>query len=328
MDIAAFRIAALALSLVSAVGQSEAQQPISASQAIGDVTLHYLDFGGEGLPIVFIHAASRGAGTWMDFAPRFTERHRVLALTARGVGESTGEPGPTEVRAADILALMDSLAITRAVFIGNSSPARDMTHLAEHHPDRVAGLVYLANAPLVAGLTDSDPTGAFDYALRATQPPDPYPYRPVYLRAPGHRLTVPALTFVGRSGTRGLEREVYPLIAADMVASEGGSGIRDAEARAFMERLGNDEELQAEVAEAWRDHVAPAIVRNERAFRDAFGSHLRVVQLPLSAVSGYEYLNQPEMILPHVRTFLEGLASGSPVAPAVDIFRRSRGVRR
>ena len=285
----------------------DGQVPASASVTVGSVSLHYLDFGGDGLPLVFIHAASRGAGTWLDFAPRFVDRHRVVAITARGVGESTGSPAPTERRAADILALMDSLSLQRAVFLGNSSPARDMTYLAEHHPDRVAGLVYLANAPMVEGLSESDPTGAFAHALNATQPPDPYPYWPKYLDEREARIPVRALTFVGESGTRGLEGDPYSLAAAQMVAGDTEMRFPDGPSRAFLVRLAGDEVLQAQVAEAWREHVAPAIVQNEQAFRNAFGDNLRIVELPVPVVSGYEYLSRPELIVPPIRAFLAGL---------------------
>jgi len=293
--------------LLSAPSRGDAQSPTSGRVGVGDASLEYLDFGGEGVAIVFIHAADRGANTWRDFAPAFTDRHRVLAITARGVAGSTGAPGSTAARVADLLAVMDSVGLRQAVFIGNSSPAMDMTYLAEHYPERVAGLVYLANAPPVAGLEASDPTGAFGYALRATNPPNPFPYRPEYLNDTARRIAVPALTFVGQSGTRGMELRPFPLLAARMLAERGGARIADSAARTFLERLASDDELQAEVARAWREHVAPAIVANEQAFRRAFGSSLQVVQLSVPLVSGYEYRDRPGLILAHIRAFLDGL---------------------
>jgi hypothetical protein len=53
--------------------------------------LHALDFGGEGVPIVFMPNRDRTAHTFIDFAPRITDRARVLAVTSRGSGQSEGE---------------------------------------------------------------------------------------------------------------------------------------------------------------------------------------------------------------------------------------------
>jgi hypothetical protein len=52
----------------------------TASSEVRTWGLHYLDFGGDGLPIL-LTAGSRSAETWAGFAPRFTNRHRVLAIT-------------------------------------------------------------------------------------------------------------------------------------------------------------------------------------------------------------------------------------------------------
>jgi pimeloyl-ACP methyl ester carboxylesterase len=108
----------------------------------GGVRLHYLDFGGEGLPVVFLHVGDRTAYTYMEFAPRFTDRNRVIALSLRGSGPSEGLPAPavaTAVLAGDVVTLLDSLGIDRAVV---ASAWQDIpVYLAEEHADRIAGLV-------------------------------------------------------------------------------------------------------------------------------------------------------------------------------------------
>lgn len=297
----------------NALAQEESDAPESKFVDVGDVRLQYLDFGGEGLPILFIHTLYRGASTWTDFAPRFTDRNRVLAITARGVSPSGGEWAPVATRVQDILALMDTLGIRRAVFIGNSSPARDMTYLAEHYPSRVAGLVYLANAPLVDTVLQADPTSAFEMYLRG----HPYPhhsYRPEYLRSPGSKINVPALTFVSSTGTRGMENQSKLLLKVAGQVTEGKfpdsvpegkeDWFEDSEARAFFERLADDESLQQRVQTAWEEQVVPAFLENEKAFKRAFGDDLRVVQLDVPFVTGYAYMNAPERIVQPIRDFL------------------------
>ena len=53
------------------------------------VRLHYLDFGGTGQPLVFLAGLGNTAHAYDDFAPAFTDRFHVVALTRRGFGESS-----------------------------------------------------------------------------------------------------------------------------------------------------------------------------------------------------------------------------------------------
>jgi pimeloyl-ACP methyl ester carboxylesterase len=132
-----------------------------------DVRIHYLDFGGDGPPLVFLAGLGNTAHAFDDFAPAFTDRFHVIALTRRGFGESdhpaTGYDTPRLV--ADIAAVLDSLHLPRVSFVGHSIAGEEMTRFAATYPRRVDKLVYLdaaydrvrANelfdaAPIVPGL--------------------------------------------------------------------------------------------------------------------------------------------------------------------------------
>jgi pimeloyl-ACP methyl ester carboxylesterase len=305
------------LSILVGIKQAPAQNNTNESFEskfidVGDVKLQYLDFGGEGLPILFIQALFREASTWKDFAPRFTDNHRVLAISARGVGASGGEWSPVATRAQDILTLLDTLGIERAIFIGNASPARDMTFIAEHHPNRAAGLVYLANAPLVESVVESDSTGAFKKYILGL----PYPhhsYSPEYLHSSSH-IDVPALTFVSNTGMRGYKNWNDLLLKTaenvtdgknlDLVPDGKEDWFENPEARAFFERLAEDEELQEQVKISWKVNVVPAARKNEQLFKKAFGDDLQVVHLDVPVVTGYSYMNAPGRIEQPIREFL------------------------
>jgi non-heme chloroperoxidase len=112
------------------------------------VRLHYLDFGGSGAPLVLLAGLGNTAHAWDDFAPSFTDRFRVVAITRRGFGESSHSEGgyDTPRLVADILAVMDSLRIPRASFIGHSIAGEEMTRLGANFPSRVQKLVYLDGA--------------------------------------------------------------------------------------------------------------------------------------------------------------------------------------
>jgi non-heme chloroperoxidase len=74
-----------------------------------------------------------------DFAPKFTNQFRVLALTRRGHGESeipeTGYDTATLV--ADIRQFLDALKIQRVILAGHSFAGDELTRFAVRYPDRV-----------------------------------------------------------------------------------------------------------------------------------------------------------------------------------------------
>jgi parallel beta-helix repeat protein len=297
-------------------------QPTHESRSIrvDGERLEYLDFGGDGLPVLFT-AGSRAADTWADFAPRFADRYRVIAITHRGVPPSEGRETGYVQRTRDILALLDSLGFERAVLIGNSNPAPALIYIAEHHPERVAGFVFLAPASEAGFETVQDPSGAMQMVERAflsTQGRDPdeagglddgHLYRPRYFESGGPGISIPALTFVNRDGTRGLERVIYPLQVAELVEA-GTLQIPDSVARSYFERLAEDADMQREVRAAWNSVVAAPMIANEQAFARAFGENLRIVQLdvPLMdgvpVVTGYEYRDAPDLIEADIGQFL------------------------
>jgi pimeloyl-ACP methyl ester carboxylesterase len=95
--------------------------------------------------VLFLSGAGHTAHVWDEFAPRFTDQFRVLALTRRGFGESE-QPHSGYQRATlaeDIRALLDSLGIRRVHLVGHSIAGEEMTRFAGSYPERVGRLVYL-----------------------------------------------------------------------------------------------------------------------------------------------------------------------------------------
>jgi pimeloyl-ACP methyl ester carboxylesterase len=110
-----------------------------------EVQLEVLDWGGDGSPLVFLAGSNFNAHAFDDFAPRFTDAHRVLGITRRGHGASSwpdsGHALPTLVQ--DIRVVLDTLDIERVILAGHSMAGAEMTQLATEHPDRVAALIYI-----------------------------------------------------------------------------------------------------------------------------------------------------------------------------------------
>ena len=305
--------------------------PDSRFISIGADSLHYFDFGGEGLQVV-LTAGTRPASVWTGFAPRLTGCGRVVAVTDRGFAPSSGEFGNTERRANDILVLLDSLDIDRAVVIANANPSSVLLHLGEHHPNRLAGLVFLAPASEEGSdltFLDSEAARMLARANASMQGQDPdgvdemlEEFRRTQEVWEWPEFEVPALTFVNLGGTRGIEGVVvFTQLAQQLVDSTGvipEARVPDSISRAYLTRLATDPVLQAEVERAWDSVAAPIMVENERAFFDAFGDHIRTVRIdaPMmgraSVVSGYEFRDAPELVDEHVRAFLDDVRSGDP----------------
>jgi pimeloyl-ACP methyl ester carboxylesterase len=109
------------------------------------VTIHYLDWGGTGPPLVLLTGQGDNAHVFDDLAPRLAPRYRVIALTRRGYGQSSHPTSGYAVDslADDVVAVLDRLRLRRVYVAGHSIAAFEMTRLAVRHPERVARLVYI-----------------------------------------------------------------------------------------------------------------------------------------------------------------------------------------
>ncbi len=107
------------------------------------VPLAYLDSGGDGLPLVFLHGAMGRGACWATVMAALAPRHRCIALDQRGHGRS-GKPLHAYERehfVADLEQAVDALHLTRFALIGHSTGALNAWVYAARHPERVAGLV-------------------------------------------------------------------------------------------------------------------------------------------------------------------------------------------
>ncbi len=159
-------LAALALLLLATVPSLAAEtRPYRATRfiTVNGVTLNYVDWGGKGETLLFLHGMGGDAYVFDSFARHFTDRFRVLGLTRRGCGMSEKPKGgyDTATRVEDIRALLDALKISRVNLAGHSLAGDELTLFATRYPDRVLKLVYLDAAYdryHMASLELSDPS--------------------------------------------------------------------------------------------------------------------------------------------------------------------------
>lgn len=109
------------------------------------VRLEALDWGGEGEPLVFLTGFGNTAHVFDEFAPKFTDHYHVYAITRRGFGQSSKPKTGYDMAtlAHDILVVLDSLHIQKALLVGHSIAGDEMIKFASSYPDRTAKLIYL-----------------------------------------------------------------------------------------------------------------------------------------------------------------------------------------
>ena len=112
------------------------------------VRLEVLDWGGSGIPLIFLAGNGDTAHRFDGFAPQFTKQHHVYGITRRGVGASSS-PAPANGNYSadhlgdDVLAVMKALHIDRPVLAGHSMAGEEMSSIGSRFPDKVSGLIYL-----------------------------------------------------------------------------------------------------------------------------------------------------------------------------------------
>lgn len=121
------------------------------------VDIEVVEWGGTGAPLVFIAGGGNTAHIYDGFAPRFSSRFRVLGITRKGVGASsrplTGYDTASLV--GDIVAVLDSLGLTKASFAAHSFGGSELNYLSARYPTRVDRLIYLDAAFDYRAIVDS-----------------------------------------------------------------------------------------------------------------------------------------------------------------------------
>lgn len=116
----------------------------------------YRDSGGNGVPVVFLHAATGSSRVWEHQIPAFTAAgYRFIAYDRRGFGRTVINSAGTQpgTGADDLHALMDHLAIDRFHLIGTAAGGFVAVDYALSFPQRLRSLV-IANS--IGGVQDED----------------------------------------------------------------------------------------------------------------------------------------------------------------------------
>jgi len=109
-----------------------------------DLRLHLLEWSREGSPLLLLHGFGHSCRVWDPFVADLAPRFRVLALDARGHGESEHDPSYRYHHAGlsrDIEAVLDALGIARTTLVAHSMSGYAAIRFGARHPERLQRLV-------------------------------------------------------------------------------------------------------------------------------------------------------------------------------------------
>ena len=251
------------------------------------VRVEVVDFGGTGRPVVLLAGYNGTAHDFGRFAVELTLRYHVYGITRRG-----WDAGCTPCRGysahqlgADVVAVIDSLKLSRPVLIGSSFAGEEMSSVANEHPDKIAGAVYLDAGETYALYDEKDGSRQMDVARRVK-----------WLTAPIPAELLPRII----SMTAGMEKFTtipVPVLAIFAEPHDLGSRFKDDPAR-----LAKTEAVDADRVE----RQASAFERQVKI--------CRVIRIPHA--SHLIFKSNEEEVLRAILEFVSGLPAANPAGLA------------
>jgi pimeloyl-ACP methyl ester carboxylesterase len=123
--------------------------PDASFLTIGGRQVHVVQ-AGRGEPVVLLHGFGASTYSWRNVLPTLARSHRVIAPDFHGFG-ATERPRDfrsytRDGQAALVLAILDTLGIASAHFVGHSYGGAISLWLADRHPQRVRSLTLVDTA--------------------------------------------------------------------------------------------------------------------------------------------------------------------------------------
>jgi pimeloyl-ACP methyl ester carboxylesterase len=129
---------------VAGLGDLEITLPDDREVELRGLRFHYLDWGGEGPTVVFLHGGLLTAHTWDLVCLALRDRYRCLALDLRGHGDTDWAPDGNydlDEFVADIDAFLTELGLEEPALVGQSLGALAALAFTAHDPGRASALV-------------------------------------------------------------------------------------------------------------------------------------------------------------------------------------------
>jgi pimeloyl-ACP methyl ester carboxylesterase len=135
---------------IARLDPAEITLPSDHQLIIGNLRFHYLDWGGSGHPILFLHGGGLNAHTWDVLALMLRDRYRCIALDQRGHGDSEWSPVidyAVDSQSRDVAGFIEALELANPVLVGQSMGGLNSLAYASRHHTKMKGLVVVDVGP-------------------------------------------------------------------------------------------------------------------------------------------------------------------------------------
>lgn len=286
-------------------------EPRSAFVQIPDVRIHYVDWGGNGPPLILLHGGRLTSRSWDAVARGLSNDFHVIAMDARGHGDSD-KPSrgySYKQRLTDLDKVLDAVGWKQAYGMAHSTGAMAMALHGAEHSGRLTKLVLIEPpARLRRAATEEAPA----------QPAGQMGGRPGGGRGPAQQRRAwpsrPELeAYLRAHPETGLWREDVLLD----VVRDGAIGLHDGsvEMKWTPDAYNPDDQSQntmSLVEEAYRIKVPTLLMYGTRGIAQEEGYRAFAKNLPQSRLMVVEgaghniYMEDPDLVIGGVKGFLKG----------------------
>lgn len=125
--------------------ETPAVPPTAGVATLGDLDIHFLDWGGDGQPMLALHGLASSGHWYRRLAPYLRAEYRIVAPDQRGHGATTQAPAgyDWQTLAEDAVRVLDHFGMEKAAVLGHSWGGHVSSNLAMRFPDRVSHLVMI-----------------------------------------------------------------------------------------------------------------------------------------------------------------------------------------
>ena len=112
---------------------------------IGELKVRYLDWGGEGAPLLALHGLASSANWYDIVAPMLRDRYHIYAPDQRGHGQTTSATSgyDWQTLSRDLDRLLDHIGLDEVSVMGHSWGGNVATNFAANYPGRVKRLIMI-----------------------------------------------------------------------------------------------------------------------------------------------------------------------------------------
>ena len=149
-------------------GNAQHSPPQEHWADIGELKVRYLDWGGDGEPLLALHGLASSAHWYDIVAPLLRDRYHIYAPDQRGHGQTTSAPSGHDwlTLSHDLAGLLDHIGLEKVSVMGHSWGGNVATNFAANCPDRVDRLIMIDGGFLDGRLFPGATWEAFSQRVR------------------------------------------------------------------------------------------------------------------------------------------------------------------